>query len=377
MIGSNIALIGIGDLGGWILELLARSKGIKRITVCDLNEDWGKIKAFVAMAGATYFDNFPEVTFKKVDLNDIGRTAETLLKLNPDVIVNCTTLMSWWVRQGLSADDYRKLEDAGSGPWIPCHLSLTRKLMLALKEANLRTHVVNTCFADGVNAALGKAGLAPTIGGGNSDCLIPGLRKEISDQMEVPLHNIEIFMIAHHFHVMSLSLNQSMGGAPYYIRVMLGDRDITDEIDVEKALVKAVEHFATGARNHPLVASSFVKNILAIAHDTGQITHAAGPIGLPGGWPVRLSAKGAEVILPNGLSMQRAIEIVQEAQRFDGIARIKEDGTIVLTEKAYAIMKEMFGYDCQEFSLAESDERANELLSLFSNYSKKKIGSSC
>jgi hypothetical protein len=371
MIGSTIALIGIGDLGGWILEFLVRSKGVRKIIVSDIDESWGRLKAFCAMAGASYFGFYPEVDFQKIDLNDIDRTAEILASTRPDVVINCTTLMSWWVRQTLPPEVYKELEVAGSGPWIPLHLTLTRKLMMSVRRADIQTHVVNTCFPDGVNAALGKVGLAPTTGGGNSALLIPGICKKVGEQMTVPPHNISVSLIAHHFHVMSLILNQSMGGAPYFIRIMLGDRDVTKEVNLDKVLVDAVKEFPSGAKAHPLVASSFVKNALGIAHDTGEMIHSPGPCGLPGAWPVRLSGKGAEVVLPQGLNKTQAMKIVEEAQKFDGIERIEENGTIVLTEKAYAVMKEMMGYDCHQFSLDESEGRAKELLSLFKGYQNK------
>ena len=371
MVGSTIALIGIGDLGGWILEFLVRSKGVRKIIVSDIDENWGRLKAFCAMAGASYFGCYPEVDFQKIDLNDMDRTAEILAKSRPDVVINCTTLMSWWIRQTLPPEVYKQLEVAGSGPWIPLHLTLTRKLMMSVRRSGIQTHVVNTCFPDGVNAALGKVGLAPAIGGGNSALLIPGICKKVGEQMTIPPHNISVSLIAHHFHVMSLILDQSMGGAPYFIRIMLGDRDVTKEVNLEKVLVDAVKEFPSGAKAHPLVASSFVKNALGIAHDTGEMIHSPGPEGLPGGWPVRLSGKGAEVVLPQGLDMTQAMKIVEGAQKFDGIETIKENGTIVLTEKAYAVMKEMMGYDCQQFSLEESEGRAKELLSLFKGYKNK------
>jgi hypothetical protein len=361
MTGSSVAIIGVGDLGGWVLEFLARSRGVAKILVCDLNETWGKAKVNCALIGAAFFDRYPEITFEKMDLHHIEQSAEILSRFNPDVIINCTTLMSWWVRQTLPPEVYKRLSFAGSGPWIPMHMTLTRKLMRAIREANLKSHTVNTCFPDGVNPALGKIGLAPTVGGGNSDLLIPRLQKAIQKELHIPPHNISISLIAHHFHVISLVRDESMGGAPYFLRVMLGDRDITGELDLNKLLSQSVKGFPSGNSAHPYVASSFVKNALFLASDAGRITHAPGPSGLVGGWPVRLSAKGAEVILPQGVEMKQAIQMVEEAQKFDGIEEIKKDGTVVVTDKAYSIMKELIGYDCKEFSPDACEERAREL----------------
>ncbi len=84
-----------------------------------------------------------------------------------------------------------------------------------------------------------------------------------------------------------------------------------------------------------------------------------------------MAAAGAEVILPRGLNMSQGMDIVKGAQKFDGIEAIQEDGSIVLTERAYSVMKEMIGYDCRKFSPEESEDRAKELLSRFKEYRKK------
>jgi len=111
------------------------------------------------------------------------------------------------------------------------------------------------------------------------------------------------------------------------------------------------------------IAASAVKNMMAIIKDTNEHTHAPAPNGLIGGYPVRLSAKGAEVILPKELTLEQAIKINEDAEKSDGIEKIKDDGTIVYTDKTYSIMKEL-GYDCKELSFDELESRGKELETL-------------
>jgi hypothetical protein len=92
---------------------------------------------------------------------------------------------------------------------------------------------------------------------------------------------------------------------------------------------------------------------------------------LPGGYPVRLSAKGAEVVLPEELSLKEAVRINEEAQKFDGIQEIKNDGTVVFTEKAVKIMREMLNYECETLKIEESEERAMELGALYKSFTEK------
>ena len=80
--------------------------------------------------------------------------------------------------------------------------------------------------------------------------------------------------------------------------------------------------------------------MMALLFNTGIMTHSPGPNGLPGDYPIRLNAKGAEVILPEELTLQEAIRLNEESQRLDGVKRIEEDGTVVFTDYAVNIMKE-------------------------------------
>jgi hypothetical protein len=88
---------------------------------------------------------------------------------------------------------------------------------------------------------------------------------------------------------------------------------------------------------------------------------------LPGGYPARLSyERGAEVLLPEGITLEEAIKVNEEGGRIgDGIEKIKDDGTVVFTEKAVKIYREILGYECEELKIEESEERARELRALF------------
>ena len=108
-----------------------------------------------------------------------------------------------------------------------------------------------------------------------------------------------------------------------------------------------------------------------MADDTGEVMHAPAPSGLPGGYPVRVDRNGGEVILPKGLTIEEAIRINEEGQRYDGIDRIDQDGTVHYAEKSVAIMKEMVGYDCKVMKLDETEEQSRELDRKFKEFAGK------
>lgn len=123
MAGNKILMIGLGSLGGHVLEFLARTPEVNRIIAADVNEDWGIRKTNNAILGSVNQGFYPNITFQKINLNDIERTVEILRKEKPDLIFNATTFQSWWVIGLLPDEVYEKLIGASFGPWLHYVLS--------------------------------------------------------------------------------------------------------------------------------------------------------------------------------------------------------------------------------------------------------------
>ena len=360
----QVLVIGLGGLGGWVLELLARAGGVSSIVAADINEEWGRRKVYNVAAGAMLQGHYPHIEFAAMDLRNLDGSAETIAVLQPELIINCATLQTWWVRKILPPETTARLNKAGSGPWLPTHLALSRKLMLAIRESGLRCHVINSGIPDISNTVLAKRGLAPTVGLGNIDLLIPVLRMGAAERLSVPARNVHVYAVFHHYHV-SHFRKHSSGAPPYFLRLMVGDTDVTGRFDTDLLLHEVSAQRFSGEPLNPVVAASGVKNGLALLHDSGLLTHAAGPQGLPGGYPVRISGDGAAVVLPAGVTMEQALAINEGGQRYDGIERIDDDGTVHHTAQAVQIMKELLGYDLAPLVFDECDERARELVARF------------
>ena len=119
------------------------------------------------------------------------------------------------------------------------------------------------------------------------------------------------------------------------------------------------------------VAASCAKNILSLFYDTDDIVHSPGPNGLEGGYPVRLNRKGAEVVLPKGISIEKAREINTAAQKYDGIEEISNNGDIVVTEEAYQTFKQILNIDCKKITIEDSYDQALELKKKLHEFVKK------
>lgn len=363
MVGE-ILVIGTGVLGQLILQELAYSSFIRKIIAADIDPQ-GEERMNYVLYTAMLHGSYPNLEFRKIDVNNVEETAELLKEINPDVICNATTLMSWWVYHLLPPEIVHKLNEAGMGPQIVFHLPLTYKLMKAVKKSGIHARVVNCSYSDSVNPVLSKVGLAPTCGGGNVGLYIPRIKQFISKETGIPMQHIDVYIYGHH------GLMTSYWTAPYLIRIYAHDRDITNKEIIAKleefmrpfVRMRMGKHTTVPPNQH--VAAAFARVILSIYGDTKDVCFVTGPQGLPGGYPARVGWEKVEVVLPNGVTIDDAIKANEESGRVgDGIEKIKDDGTVIFADKTVKIYREVLGYECKELKLNECEERAKELISI-------------
>ena len=374
--GNTVMIVGLGDLGGWVLEFLARCEGVSTIITADLREDWGARKTDTAATGAAQQGYNKTIKFYKCDVRDIDETAELLKTINPDLVYSNVTLASWVVQSGLvskvslSSPDIVQKWLKVAGARAPLQVVLASKLMQAVKKSGITTHVLNNSFPDVVNPVLWRNGLGPLVGAGNTDLVVGEIKRKVSVAENVPVREITICLIGAHA---LFSLGTRIG-VPFFFKILVRDQDITSRVDVDSLIS---DRLMAGPANQmswlaqPPVAASAVKNIMAILNDTNEYTHAPGPLGLPGAYPVRLSAKGVEVVLPGEITLEEAIKINLEGLKREGIEELKADGTIVVTEEAYEIHKELLGVDWREIRFADMEAVSQELLSGFKKLAEK------
>jgi len=327
----------------------------------DVSEEKGKFEIGESLHVAHNFGYYPDLSFRKVDLFDIEGTADLLRELKPKVICNLASLGSWWVTRLLPMDEYKKIGPIG--PWLPNHLTLVHKLMLAVKKSSIETRVVNGAFPDTTNVVLGKLGLAPTCGGGNMDLGISRLKRLVALDMKRPYRSVTIYGAGHHG-----SYYTARMGGPYWVKIIVDGEDVSERYPNEKLtrMYHNAGYGAFGQYSGALVdqmrtASSFLKHVLAIYYDSNEVQACvAGPNGLPGSYPCQLGERGAEVVLP-GISLREAVKINEDGARIDGIEKVKEDGTVIYLDENVRNMREVVGYECKELKPSESEERAREL----------------
>jgi hypothetical protein len=359
---DSILIIGsAGSVGHDMMYLIASMGRPVKVVATDVDVKKGESEVEESLQIAHSLGYYPDLSFTKTDLFKIEETAETLRKIKPKVICNLASLGSWWVTRLLPDGEYKKIGPIG--PWLPNHLTLAYKLMQAVKMSGIDIKVVNGAFPDTTNVVLGKVGLAPTCGGGNMDIGIHRLKRIVARDMHVPFQSVTIYGVGHHGTFYTKRLD-----GPFWVKIIVDGEDVTKKYPNQnlmemyhRAGYAASAQYGSAPVDQMRTSVSFLNNALAIYYDTRK-THVCvpGPNGLPGAYPARLSAEGAEVVLP-GISLAEAIRINEQGAKIDGIEKVKEDGTVVFVDENVEQMRQVVGYHCKELKLEESEERAKEL----------------
>jgi hypothetical protein len=363
---STIFLAGLGEVGRYVLEFLARDEQHFEIFVSDL--DWERTEKIVnnARIGSQHHGKVANIHPVELDLLDVDKTAETLSRIQPDIVVNCSVLQTWHVIRQLPEEQYARLSAATLGAWLPVQLTLAYRLGQSIKSAGLTGHYVNTSLSCLTNPALGNVGLAPTVGVGNVDLIQPAVRLLIATKYNVTIEEVDVQLVAHHVHWVTPREVGYEKGAPFYMQVKVQGNDITDDLgDLETVLRDAILLYHPDTTFSAVSASSTIKNIKALLSDEETETHSPAPAGLPGGYPLKISSKGVDLNIPPGLSKQEAINLNYRASQFDGIQEFQDDGIVIFTEKTYDIMKQMLNFDCKQFHVDECQELAFEQISKY------------
>jgi hypothetical protein len=118
-----------------------------------------------------------------------------------------------------------------------------------------------------------------------------------------------------------------------------------------------------------MAAISSVRQVISILEDRGEIILGSGVGGIPCCVPVRLDRRGAEIVLPDDLTMDKVLEMNQAGMRFDGIERIEEDGTAVFTDSAAEFMRTALGMNWVRMRLSETEAMTKDLAEAYNKLS--------
>ena len=359
---TTVLVSGVGQLGGWALEFLARTPGVERIVTVKRSPWQGPSWTTIAMLGSAIEGHTKQFEHHQVDLAEEGEMARLLAEVRPDAIVHSATVQSPRVLGGATIDPARRAEirAATFGMWLPWHLWPAAQLTRAVELAGIETHVVNASFPDVVNVAIWKRfGHGPAAGAGNLEVCAARVLRYVMATTGRPAAEIDVSLVGSH------ALLTRGAVVPHHFRLTIDGADATDQVDLTAALSSWPE-VIDWHRDVPnsVYAGSAVKNALALTRAEPLATHVTAPVGLPGGYPAIVGSGRVELRLPPDLDKAEAVAINDRAARFDGIDRIEDDGTVVYTAEARDAMANL-GYRCEAVGFDDLRERCEELQCLY------------
>lgn len=361
---QRILFLGVGQLGGQILDLLLRLPGHYRFLIGGRNLSLLRQRVNLSIMAAIQLGFCPEVECILLDLDDIEQTAEIIAHFQPDLIFCAATRQPLGGTQGLPPALAQQLAQAPMAPRLPFSLSLVYKLMQAVRLARKQqtTKVINAIFPDMIHPILQQVDLAPMTGIGDLANNIPAIRLAVARTLKVPLPQVDVRLVMAHWVSYWMS-RTDVTNAPYHFAVFINGEDCTQLVrsrDIFGQLPTTLKR-AGGETGLLMTAASAAVVCRAVLSDQRALTHVPGPNGLPGGYPVEVHAQGIELNLSPDITLETAEQTNKAGLRLDGIERIEANGTVVFTDKAVMSYKELLGYECPYLPLAEVEEWAQEL----------------
>lgn len=359
---TTVLVSGVGALGGWALEFLARAPGVDRVVTVKRSAWRGPSWTTIAMLGSAIEGHTKQFEHRQVDLGDEQAMARLLDEVRPDAIVHSATVQSPRVLSGATVDPGRRAEirAATFGMWLPWHLWPATQLTRAVELAGIDTHVVNASFPDVVNVAIWRRfGHGPSAGAGNLEVCAARVLRYVMAVTGRPAPDIDVSLVGSH------ALLTRGTVVPHHFRLTIDGVDATDQVDLTAALSSWPEVIDWhGDVPNSLYAGSAVKNALALVGTEPLTTHVSAPMGLPGGYPAVVGSGTVGLRLPPNLTEPEAVAINDSAARFDGVERIEADGAVVYTGDSQAAMASL-GYRCEAVEFDDLARRCDELRDLY------------
>lgn len=318
---KRIVLFGVGDLAIRIaVGLQQRIVPAPQIVLVSRSAEVAAVASLIAATTPLHPTHWSgSVSWVQLDLLDAPAVHRYLRHEEADMFVNCATLRSPWAHTTDSRPLSKALGELGFGAQLCAQVPPIFALMSAIKELGLRTPAINCSFPDAVNPMLAGAARAPLCGIGN----VGMLHRVLTTR----LPGADVRVTAHHAQVQLLLTEP----CPEYL-------DAECHIDIDgvqrlwSELTRDMIPLTRTAELNWLTAAHAIDVVEALLFpQLFQSTSVPGPLGAVGGHPCRIREGRLELLPSPTLSTTGTISLNERAARRDGIAGIRDDGTVHFT----------------------------------------------
>jgi hypothetical protein len=237
-----------------------------------------------------------------VDLRDDDARDALFLDTPARGVLLCASTQSPWEGRSVRSAWTRLMARAGIGLSLPFHAELGLLAGRSLAEHRPNAFFLNACFPDAVNPVLDAAGVPVLAGAGN----VAVQAAAVQSALDLPDQR-ELHVLGHHLH-----LHEPADPYDEALAWYQGERlVVTDLLAAQRRVDRHENNQTTGFLTAVLLA-----DLLA---GKRVVTHLPGPRGLPGGYPVVVTASDVELRLPAGVSAEQAQALNQRWALLDGV----------------------------------------------------------
>ncbi len=337
----KVLICGYGSTGRYAVDMLARL-GIDDLEIHILSrksEEEILPRLNTSIISSMIMESNNIIQYHSCSMEDILAMADLLKEVKPDIVAYTGRFIS-----SVKYGSFSYPNGIGYGVWTPLAVPLVYNLMKAIKESGITTRVIDTSHPDIVDPLLKSVGYQVLTGLGNINHMVPRIKRYISEKKNIAVGRIDVSLICSHFLNTYACRDGSDMGSPYYLEYSIDG--IIDKSIGNDELIKAchIPMVSDSVRNL-MIASDTVEVIRILLGSEKRKIHLPGANGLIGGYPCVVypinERKEVEIILPDAIKMEDAININVESSKFDGIEDIS-DGYITFMDKDIDVLKKVF-----------------------------------
>ena len=356
---SDILMLGTGSFAARILfDLAATATAPLTVTVAGRNRDRLDWLRTAANARAHMFGRPIRCLSRTVELLDQDGTAELLQTCRPAVVVQAASLQPGAVISATGNAWSQLVAEGGLSASAVFQARLSMRVAQAMQRVHPAGRLINCCFPDVVNGLIAAAGLSIACGIGHVAILAHAFAGALPEQEAQALR-----VLAHYQTIAPWRRpKQERGGLPLP-RVWIGDGKIDDVLSrfAEVLLTPEPVIDISGGSGAPLIE--------ALALGAEWTGHTPGPNGLPGGYPVRLSAGEMMLDLPTSLGHDAAVAWNAGFEAANGL--VVEDGRARYTGRLYDRLRQASPTLAEGFAVGDIDAVYDEMVALRSRLQSK------
>lgn len=332
---GTILMVGTGAFAARIAcDIAAGARHPVRLVIAGRNVDRLGWLATACNARAATFGTGVEASAVTADLASAETIAPMLASVRPDVVVQAASVQTAAVIARSDSAWSRLVAEGGLSTTAVFQALLSARVGHAMRLAAPGSLLVNCCFPDVVNGMLAGLGLPVACGVGNvgilSSCFAGALGPAGIGRVKV---------LAHYQTIGAWRRPESERAGLPVPRVWIDDVEI-DDVQARFARIRLTPEPAlevSGSASVPLLVAMATRG-------TALSAHAPGPLGLPGGYPVRWADGALALDLPPGLSRAEAVSWNLSFEQRNGLV-VSEDGRVgytgVLHERLRALSPDL------------------------------------